>query len=40
MIRHASELLNGQLGLVSQGAFASLGDDQVGLNLEFARNLQ
>ena len=40
MVRQASELLNGQIGLVSQGAFAGLRDNQMGLDLECARYLQ
>jgi hypothetical protein len=40
VVRHASELLNGQIGLVSQSTFASLRDDQMGLNLKYTRHLQ
>ena len=40
MVRHATELMNAQVGLVSQSPFAGLGDHQMGLELESTRHLQ
>lgn len=40
VIRHASEIVHGHVGFVTQSAFARLGDDEMGLKLEGARYLQ
>ena len=40
MIRHFSQSLDSQIGLVSQGPFASLCNDQMGLDVQCTCRLQ